>query len=81
MATDENDGKIMAPAAWKPSARPTSASGSRPCWKPALQRGIAMKEYLVEKQSSPERVFFGTTQPGAIDAEWAPRAELNLLTN
>lgn len=47
----------------------------------ALQRGVAVKEYLADKQLPPERLFLGAAKPGAIDAKWTPRAELNLLTN
>ena len=47
----------------------------------ALQRGVAVKEYLADKQLPPERLFLGAAKPGAIDAKWTPRAELSLLTN
>ena len=47
----------------------------------ALQRGVAVKEYLAEKQLPPGWLFLGAAKPGTIDAEWTPRAELNLLTN
>jgi hypothetical protein len=47
----------------------------------ALQRGVAVKEYLADKQLPPERLFLGAAKPGAVDAKWTPRAELNLLTN
>ena len=43
----------------------------------ALQRGVAVKEYLAQKQVPPERLFLGAAKPGAIDAKWTPRAELN----
>ena len=47
----------------------------------ALQRGVAVKEYLADKQLPPERLFLGAAKPGAIDVKWTPRAELSLLTN
>ena len=47
----------------------------------ALQRGVAVKEYLADKQLPAERLFLGAAKPGAIDAKRTPRAELNLLTN
>ena len=47
----------------------------------ALQRGVAVKEYLADKQLPPERLFLGAAKPGAVDAKWTPRAELSLLTN
>ena len=47
----------------------------------ALQRGVAVKDYLAEKQLPPERLFLGAARPVAPDAKWSPRAELNLLTN
>ena len=46
----------------------------------ALQRGVAVKEYLADKQLPPERLFLGAAKPGAIDAKWTPHAELSLLT-
>lgn len=49
--------------------------------KLALQRGVAVKEYLAEKQLPAERLFLGAAKPGAQEAKWIPRAELNLLTN
>ena len=46
----------------------------------ALQRGVAVKEYLADKQLPPERLFLGAAKPTAVDAKWTPHAELNLLT-
>ena len=48
--------------------------------EPALQRGVAVKEYLADKQLPPERLFLGAAKPTAVDAKWTPHAELNLLT-
>ena len=48
--------------------------------EPALQRGVAVKEYLADKQLPPERLFLGAAKPVAVDAKWTPHAELNLLT-
>ena len=47
----------------------------------ALQRGVAVKEYLADRQFPPERLFLGAAKPGVIDAKWTPRAELSLLAN
>jgi hypothetical protein len=47
----------------------------------ALQRGIAVKDYLASKQLPVERLFLGAAKPAGTDAKWTPRAELNLATN
>ena len=60
----------------------------------ALQRGVAVKDYLASKQLSVERLFLGNAKADAADkgtdkaaeksavsAKWTPRAELNLATN
>ena len=51
----------------------------------ALQRGVAVKDYLVGKQLPVERLFLGAVKAGETepkpDAKWTPRAELSLLTN
>ena len=46
----------------------------------ALQRGVAVKEYLAEKQLPFERLFLGAAKPSTVDAKWTLRAEPNLLT-
>lgn len=55
----------------------------------ALQRGVAVKDYLASKALPVERLFLGAAKSmpagasagGAADAKWSPRAELNLATN
>jgi Domain of Unknown Function (DUF748) len=55
----------------------------------ALQRGVAVKEYLASKELPLDRLFLGATKSekaGAVgakadpkpDAKWTPRAELNI---
>ena len=47
----------------------------------ALQRGVAVKDYLAGRQLPVERLFLGAIKPVAADAKWSPRAELNLASN
>ena len=47
----------------------------------ALQRGIAVKDYLGSKQLPVERLFLGAVKPVAADPQWSPRAELSLTNN
>ena len=44
----------------------------------ALQRGVAVKDYLAGKNLPPERLFLGATKTVQPDPKWTPRAELNL---
>ena len=52
----------------------------------ALQRGVAVKEYLASKQLPLERLFLGASNSGKTDAKtdpkaeakWVPRADLNI---
>ncbi len=44
----------------------------------ALQRGVAVKDYLASRQLPVERLFLGAVKPVVSDAKWTPRAELNL---
>ena len=44
----------------------------------ALQRGVAVKDYLAARQLPLARLFLGAVKPVAADAKWTPRAELNL---
>ena len=57
----------------------------------ALQRGVAVKDYLASKQLPSERLFMGAVkssaearpdaaQPAKETGKWTPRAELNLAT-
>ena len=44
----------------------------------ALQRGVAVKDYLISKNLPAERLFLGAAKAGPPDAKGVPRAELNL---
>ena len=44
----------------------------------ALQRGVAVKDYLISKNMPPERLFLGVSKAVPPDAKWVPHAELNL---
>ena len=47
----------------------------------ALQRGIAVKDYLGSRQLPVERLFLGAVKPAVGDPQWSPRAELSLANN
>ncbi|MDO9359473.1 MAG: DUF748 domain-containing protein [Polaromonas sp.] len=44
----------------------------------AVQRGVAVKDYLASRQLDPARLFLGAAKAAPPDAKWTPRAELNL---
>ncbi|MDW5443216.1 DUF748 domain-containing protein [Polaromonas sp. SM01] len=44
----------------------------------AVQRGVAVKDYLASKDLPSDRLFLGAAKTGPTDAKWTPRAELNL---
>jgi hypothetical protein len=44
----------------------------------AVQRGVAVKDYLSGQKLPVERLFLGAVKPVANDPKWTPRAELNL---
>lgn len=44
----------------------------------ALQRGVAVRDYLASQQVPMERLFLGAVKAVAPDAKWQPHAELNL---
>ena len=44
----------------------------------AVQRGVAVKDYLAGKNLPPERLFLGAAKAVPAEAKWTPRAELNL---
>jgi hypothetical protein len=44
----------------------------------AVQRGVAVKDYLSAQKLPVERLFLGAVKPVANDPKWSPRAELNL---
>ncbi|MEO8546095.1 MAG: DUF748 domain-containing protein, partial [Betaproteobacteria bacterium] len=47
----------------------------------ALQRGVAVKDYLIGLKLPAERLFLGATKTAEPNAKWSPRAELKLGTN
>ncbi len=47
----------------------------------ALQRGIAVKDYLSSQKLPVERLFLGAAKPVPADPQWSPRAELSLANN
>lgn len=46
----------------------------------AVQRGIAVKDYLAARQLPTERLFLGAVKLAEGDPKWSPRAELSLAT-
>jgi hypothetical protein len=44
----------------------------------AVQRGVAVKDYLASRELPPERLFLGAAKTIPPEAKWTPRAELNL---
>ena len=44
----------------------------------ALNRSIAVRDYLTARQLPSDRVFLGASQTAPTAADWQPRAELNL---
>lgn len=46
----------------------------------AVQRGVAVRDYLAAQKLPTERLFLGAPKAVAPDAKWSPRAELNLAT-
>ncbi len=44
----------------------------------AVQRGVAVRDYLVSRQLPLERLFLGAARAVAPEAKWSPRAELKL---
>ena len=44
----------------------------------AVQRGVAVKDYLLSKNMPAERLFLGAAKAVPPEAKWTPRAELNL---
>ena len=45
----------------------------------AVQRGVAVKDYLAAANLPADRLFLGVSKSAAPDPKWAPRAELNLV--
>ncbi len=44
----------------------------------AVQRGVAVKDYLGTRNLPPDRLFLGAAKAVPPEAKWMPRAELNL---
>ncbi|OGB29734.1 MAG: hypothetical protein A3F78_17825 [Burkholderiales bacterium RIFCSPLOWO2_12_FULL_61_40] len=44
----------------------------------ALQRGVAVKDYLASRQLPAERLFLGAAKAVQPEGDWTPRAELSL---
>lgn len=44
----------------------------------ALQRGVAVRDYLASQKLPLERLFLGAAKMASSEAKWSPRAELNL---
>jgi hypothetical protein len=46
----------------------------------ALERGVAVRDYLASLKLPPERLFLGAAKAVSPEAQWAPHAELILTT-
>jgi outer membrane protein OmpA-like peptidoglycan-associated protein len=46
----------------------------------ALERGVAVRDYLTSLKLPPERLFLGAAKAVSPAAQWAPHAELILTT-
>ena len=46
----------------------------------AVQRGVAVRDYLAGRELPAQRLFLGAARAVAPEAKWSPRAELNLAT-
>ncbi|MGE0329791.1 MAG: hypothetical protein AB7P37_03770 [Ramlibacter sp.] len=46
----------------------------------AVQRGVAVRDYLAGRELPAQRLFLGAAKAVAPEAKWSPRAELNLAT-
>ncbi len=46
----------------------------------AVERGTAVRDYLLEKQLKSDRLFLGAVKTGTEDPKWKPRADLSLET-
>ena len=44
----------------------------------AVQRGVAVRDYLATQKLPLERLFLGAAKAVPPDAKWTPRAELSL---
>jgi hypothetical protein len=46
----------------------------------AVQRGVAVRDYLANRAVAPDRLFLGAARVVPPEAKWRPRAELSLST-
>ena len=46
----------------------------------ALQRGVAVKDYLASRKLPVERLYLGAAKAVSPDGDWKPRAELSLAS-
>jgi hypothetical protein len=46
----------------------------------ALNRGVAVRDYLAAQKVESERLFLGAAKTVAPTGNWQPRAELNLTS-
>jgi len=46
----------------------------------ALQRGVAVKDYLASRKLAAERLFLGAAKTVAPDADWKPHAEMSVTS-
>ena len=46
----------------------------------AVQRGVAVRDYLATRDLPSQRLFLGAAKAVAPEAKWSPRAELNLAS-
>ena len=44
----------------------------------AVQRGVAVRDYLASQKLPLERLFLGAAKALPTEEKWSPRAELNL---
>ena len=47
----------------------------------AVERGVAVRDYLLTLKVPADRLFLGAVRTRTGDAKWQPGAELNLATN
>jgi len=59
---------------------PTIAVDEESIRQLAVERGAAVRDYLLAQKLPSERLFLGAVRTRAADANWKPGAELNLAT-
>jgi hypothetical protein len=73
--------KVLPPAEMEALLLANIPVGDEAMRELALQRGVAVKDYLVGLKLPVERLFLGAAKTGEADAKWSPRAELKLGTD